>query len=83
MFTKFDEYSKPRTQKICECCFNNREQEAGKSISVYMTKLHVIAKNCVYDEIKIRPDEIVHDHMVLGVQDEKVWVLLLPVNDLV
>ena len=63
VFTKFDEYCKPHIQIIYErYCFNNRKQVAGKSISVYMTKLHVIAKNCAHDEIK--PDEIVHDEVL-------------------
>ena len=60
--------------------FNNRKQEPGESISTYVTKLRVIAKNCAHDEIT--PDEILRDCLVLGVRDEKVRERLLRVNDL-
>ena len=81
VLTKFDEYCEPRTQVIYErYCFNNRKQEAGESISAYVTELRVIAKNCAHDEIT--PDEILRDRLVLGVRDDKVRERLLRVNDL-
>ena len=46
VLTKFDECCEPRTQVIYERYrFNNRKQEAGESISAYVTELRVIAKN--------------------------------------
>ena len=43
---KEDRYCEPRTQVIYERYrFNNRKQEAGESISAYVTELRVIAKN--------------------------------------
>lgn len=56
----------------------NRSQT--KSISAYVTELHVIAKNCAHDEIT--PDKILRDRLVLGVRDEKGRERLLRVNDL-
>lgn len=53
VLTKFDEYCKPCTQVIYERYrFNNRKQEAGESISAYVTELCVIAKNCAHDEMQ-------------------------------
>ncbi|XP_067047046.1 uncharacterized protein [Acropora muricata] len=81
VLTNFDEYCEPRTQVIYERYrFNNRKQEAGESISAYVTELRVIAKNCAHDEIT--PDEILRDRLVLGVRDDKVRERLLRVNDL-
>ena len=46
-------------------CLKNRKQEAGESLSAYVTEWHVIAKNCAHDEIT--PDESLRDCLVLGV----------------
>ena len=64
VLTKFDESCAPGcTQVIYERYrFNNRKQEAGESISAYVTELCVIAKNCAHDEIT--PDEILRDRTV-------------------
>lgn len=52
MLAKFDEYFEPRTQLIYELNrFNNCKQEAGESISAYVTEFRVNAKNCAHNEI--------------------------------
>ena len=58
----------------------DRKQEPDEGISAYVTELRVIVKNCAHDEIT--PDEILRDHLVLGVRDEKIRKRLLRVNDL-
>ena len=79
--TKFDEYCKTRTQVIYQRYhFNNRKQEAGESIAAYLTKLHIIAKNCAHDGIT--PYKILHNCLVLGIRDNKVREWLLWVTDL-
>ena len=60
--------------------FNNRVQEAGESISAYLTELRTIAKNCAHDGIT--PDEILRDRLVLGLRDDKMRERLLRINDL-
>ena len=81
LLAKLHEHCEPRTQEIYKRYrFNNWRQEAGESISAYMTELRVIAKNCAHDEIT--PDEILRDRFVLWVRDEKARERLLRINDL-
>ena len=81
VLAKFDEYCEPRTRVIYQRYhFNNRKQEAGKSIAAYVTELRMIAKNCAHDGIM--PDEILRDCLVLGIRDDKVREQLLRVTDL-
>ena len=81
MLTKFAEYCEPRTQVNYERYrFNHRKQEAGESISAYVTELRVISKNCAHDEIT--PGEILRNRLVLGLRDDKVRERLLRVNNL-
>ena len=81
VLSKFDSYCEPRTQIIYERFrFNNRVQEAGESISAYLTELRTIAKNCAHDGIT--PDEILRDRLVLGLRDDKMRERLLRINDL-
>ena len=80
VLSKFDSYCEPRTQIIYERFrFNNRLQEAGESISAYLTELRTIAKNCAHDGIT--PDEILRYRLVLGLRD-KMRERLLRINDL-
>ena len=48
-----------RYYKLWTISFQNQKQEAGESISAYVTELRVIAKNYALDEIT--PDEILHN----------------------
>ena len=81
MIAKFDEYCELRTKVIYERYrFNYRKQEAGESISAYLTELRTIAKNCQHENIT--PDEILRDRIVLGIRDDKMRERLLRYNDL-
>ncbi len=73
---KFDEYCEPRTQVIYERYrFNNRKQEPCENVSINLTELRTIARNC--DHEPITPDEILRDRLVLGIRDDKVRERLL------
>ena len=66
VLAKFDKYCEPRTQVIYERYrFNNRKEEPGESIAVYLTELRTIAKNCQHEDIT--PEEILRDRLVLGI----------------
>ena len=71
VLAKFAEYCQPRKNIPFERYrFNRRIREAGESYNQYRTALRMLADGCDFPTIS--PDEILLDHLVLGIKDDKV-----------
>ena len=65
---KFDEFFAVRRNVIFERAhFNKRTQQQGESAEDYITVLHQLAECCEYGDIK---EEMIRDHLVVGIRDE-------------
>jgi len=73
---KFKLYCQPRNNIPFERYrFNLRSQEPGESYDQYRTTLRLLAESCEFSSIT--PDEILLDHLVFGIRDDKVRECLL------
>ena len=80
LFTKFDEYCKPKQNVIIERYrFNTLVQDKAEPIDRYVTGLRLIAKNCSFGDLE---DELIRDRKVCGVNSDDVKQQLLRVQDL-
>ena len=73
---KLGEYCEPRRNISFERYrFNHRVQEQGETYDQYRTALRKIAEGC--DFVTITPEEILRDHLLFGIRDNKVRERLL------
>ena len=80
LFTKFEEYCKPKHNVTVERYrFNTQVQDKAESIDRYVTGLRLIAKNCSFGNLE---DELIRDKIVCGVNSDDVKQQLLRVQDL-
>ena len=80
LFTKFEEYCKPRQNITIECyCFNSRAQEKLETVDQYVTELKLISKNCGYGELE---NQLLHDRVICGIHSDEVRQHLLRADDL-
>ena len=49
--------------------FNQRKQEPQESVDSFITALHCLAEHCSYGDLH---DEMIHDHIVVGLKDASV-----------
>ena len=78
---KFKTYCEPRKNIPFERYrFNMRAQEPGESYDQYRTALRVLADSCGFSSIT--PDEILRDHLVFGIKDDKTRERLLREHNL-
>lgn len=74
---KFVNYCHPRKNfPFKRYQFNLRLQEPGETYGQYRTALRKLGENCHFEAIT--PDEIMRDHSVFGISDNKVRERLLP-----
>ena len=65
---KFDAFFKVRQNVIYERArFNRRSQKGGETAEQYILELYRLAENCNYGDLK---DEMIRDHLVVGIRDE-------------
>ena len=77
---KFDKLFAVRRNVIFERAhFNRRTQQQGDSVEDYITVLHQLADICKYGDIK---QEMVRDHLVVGIRDESLSERLQMESDL-
>ena len=80
LFTKFEEYCKPKHNVTVERYrFNTQVQDKAESIDRYVTGLRLIAKNCSFGNLE---DELIRDRILCGVNSDDVKQQLLRVQDL-
>ena len=60
--------------------FNKREQESGESFDAYFTNLWSLAKTCNLGELG---DNLMHDGIVIGIQDNSIHKKLLAEGKLI
>ena len=60
-------------------CFNNRDQEAGKSINTYGANLRSLSDRCNFGALK---DEMIRNNIVCGVRDSSLRKKLFQVPEL-
>ena len=78
LFTKFEEYCKPRQNITMECYrFNSRSLE---TVDQYVTELKLISKNWGYGELE---NQLLRDRVICGIHSDKVKQHLLRVDDLI
>ena len=80
LFTKFEEYCKPRRNVTIECYrFNSRAQGKLETVDQYVTELKLISKNCGYGELE---NQLLRDRVICGIHLNEVRQHLLRVDDL-
>ena len=80
LFTKFEDYCKPRKNVIMERYkFNIRVQRKDETADQYVTELKLIAKNCKFGSLE---DELIPDRLVYGTNSERVKERLLREEEL-
>ena len=80
LFTKFEEYCKPKRNVTVERYhFNTRMQDMAEPIDQYITDLRLIAKNCSFGDLE---DQLIRDRIVCSVKSNKVKQQLLKTKDL-
>ena len=68
VFEKFDDFFKVRKNVIFERArFNRRNQLDGESSETYITVLYGLVENCEYGAMR---DELLRDHLVVGIRDK-------------
>ena len=64
---KFESYFIKRKNVTYErAVFNRREQEEGESVDAFITALYSLVEHCEYGNLH---EEMIHDHIVVGVRD--------------
>ena len=77
LFTKFEEYCKPKLNVTVERHqFNTRVQDKVEQIDRYVTNLRLSAKNCSFGNLE---NELIRDRIVYGVNSDDVKQQLLRV----
>ena len=80
LFSKFEEYCKPKQNATVERYrFNTRTQDKAEPIDQYVTDLRLIAKNCSFGDLK---DKLIRDRLVCGVNSDDIKQHLLRVREL-
>ena len=80
LFTKFEEYCKPKQNVTVERYhFNTCMQDMAEPIDQYITDLRLIAKNCSFGDLE---DQLIRDRIVCSVKSNKVKQQLLKTKDL-
>ena len=80
LFTKFEEYCKPKQNVTIEQYhFNTRTQSKEETIDQYVLELRLIAKNCVFGNLE---EQLIRDRIVCGTHSEDVRQRLLRADDL-
>ena len=69
LFTKFEEYCKPRGNVTIERYrFNSRAQGKLETVDQYVTELKLISKNCGYGELE---NQLLRDRVICGIHRTK------------
>ena len=77
LFTKFEEYCKPKQNVTVERHqFNTRVQDKVEQIDQYVTDLRLSAKNCSFGNLE---NELIRDRIVYGVNSDDIKQQLLRV----
>ena len=65
---KFDGHFQVRKNLIYErACFNQRKQEKGESVELFITALHQAADRCEFGLMK---EQMIRDRLVVGIRDK-------------
>ena len=65
---KFDSYFEPQRNVIFECVkFNQRRQQQGESVEMFITELYYLADRCNYGDLR---NEMIRDRIVIGLLDD-------------
>ena len=77
---KFDEYFKVRKNLVYErASFNLAHQLADESAEQFITRLHQLAENCEFGDLK---NEMIRDRLVIGIRDGQLSERLQMESDL-
>ena len=77
---KFDEYFKVRKNLVYErASFNLANQLADESAEQFITRLHQLAENCEFGDLK---NEMIRDRLVIGIRDGQLSERLQMESDL-
>ena len=80
LFTKVEQYCKPRRNVTIECYrFNSRAQGKLETVDHYVTELELISKNCGCGELE---NQLLPDRVICGIHSDEVKQHLLQVDDL-
>ena len=78
---EFEAQCTPVTHMIYErYLFNKRVQEPSKSVNHYLTDIIKQAGRCQYGRLQ---DELVRDHLVIGIQNDRIREKLISKNELI
>lgn len=77
---QFDDHFQVRKNLIYERArFNQRNQERGESVEVFITALHQAADSCEFGDMK---DQMIRDRLVVGIRDKTLSQRLQMESDL-
>lgn len=80
---KFEAHFIPRRNIIHErYLFNRRHQIAGESAETFITALYTLSEHCEFEKMKDPREELIRDHIVLGIRDAELSKKLQTISDL-